>query len=83
MSDLIKSVRLSISNMGGSELKAVANNEGMQEMFKQKQALIAEMNTAKRQAADAATADAAVAAAAAPAQRRRAARRPPSAPTLL
>ena len=56
MSDLIKSVRLSISNIGGSELKAVANNEGMQEMFKQKQALIAEMNTAKRQAADAAAA---------------------------
>ena len=56
MSDLIKSVRLSISNIGGSELKAVADNEGMQEMFKQKQALIAEMNTAKRQAADAAAA---------------------------
>jgi hypothetical protein len=56
MSDLIKSVRLSISNIGGSELKAVADNEGMQEMFKQKQALIAEMNTAKRQAADTAAA---------------------------
>ena len=54
MSDVIKSARLSVSNLGGSELKAVATNEGLQELFKQKQALMAEMNVAKRQAADAA-----------------------------
>lgn len=54
MSDIIKSARLSVSNLGGSELKAVAANEGLQELFKQKQALMAEMNVAKRAAADAA-----------------------------
>ncbi len=54
MSDVIKSARLSVSNLGGSELKAVAANEGLQELFKQKQALMAEMNVAKRNAADAA-----------------------------
>ncbi len=54
MSDVIKSARLSVSNLGGSELKAVATNEGLQELFKQKQALMAEMNVAKRTAADAA-----------------------------
>ena len=52
MSDLIKQTRLSVSNLGNSELKAVASNEGLQELFKQKQALIAEMNQAKRNAAD-------------------------------
>jgi hypothetical protein len=52
MSDTIKNTRLLISNLGGSELKAVASNEGLQELFKQKQALIAEMNRAKRAAAD-------------------------------
>lgn len=54
MCDVIKSARLSVSNLGGSELKAVAANEGLQELFKQKQALMAEMNVAKRAAADAA-----------------------------
>ena len=44
MSDLIKQTRLTISNIGGSELKAVANNENLQKLFKQKQELIAEMN---------------------------------------
>ena len=52
MSDVIKSARLSVSNIGGSELKAVAANEGLQELFKQKQALMAEMNHAKRIAAE-------------------------------
>ena len=52
MSDLIKQTRLTVSNIGGSELKAVANNANLQKLFQQKQALIAEMNQAKRQAAD-------------------------------
>ena len=52
MSDLIKQTRLSISNLGGSELKAVATNESLQELFRQKQELVAEMNQAKRAAAD-------------------------------
>lgn len=52
MSDLIKQTRLTVSNIGGSELKAVANNENLQKLFKQKQELIAEMNQAKRKAAD-------------------------------
>lgn len=54
MSDLINQTRLTISNIGGSELKAVANNANLQKLFQQKQALIAEMNQAKRAAADSA-----------------------------
>jgi hypothetical protein len=52
MSNAIKNTRLMISNLGGSELKAVANSETLQKLFLQKQALIAEMNQAKREAAD-------------------------------
>lgn len=52
MSDLIKNARLHASNLGKSELKAVATNENLQELFKQKQALTAEMNQAKRIAAE-------------------------------
>lgn len=54
MSDLIRIARINVANLGGSEIKAVATNEGMQELFRQKQALIVEMNAAKRQAAEAA-----------------------------
>lgn len=52
MSDLIRSVRINIASIGGSELKAVSSNESLQELFKQKQALMSEMNAAKRKAAD-------------------------------
>lgn len=52
MSDLIRSVRINIANLGGSELKAIATNESMQDLFRQKQALMAEMNAAKRKAAE-------------------------------
>lgn len=52
MSDLIRAVRINIANLGGSELKAVATNEGMQDLFKQKQALMSEMNAAKKRAAE-------------------------------
>ena len=51
MSDLIRSVRINIASIGGSELKAVSSNESLQELFKQKQALMSEMNAAKRKAA--------------------------------
>lgn len=50
MSDLIRQVRLNLSRLGGNELKAVASNEGMQELFSQRQALISEMNAAKKRA---------------------------------
>jgi hypothetical protein len=43
-----------ISSLGGSELKAVADSKVLQKLFDQKQKLIAEMNQAKREAADAA-----------------------------
>ena len=52
MSDAIKQTRLLISSLGGSELKAVADNKNLQKLFAQKQQLIAEMNSAKREAAD-------------------------------
>jgi hypothetical protein len=50
MSDLIRLVRINISKIGGSELKAVATNESLRDLFKQKQALMSEMNLAKRKA---------------------------------
>lgn len=56
MSNLIKNVRVYASNLGRSELNAVAKNEYLQELFAQKQALISEMNAAKRRAADEAAA---------------------------
>lgn len=52
MSELIKSVRLQLAALGGSEVKAVADNEGLKELFEKRQSLIEEMNAAKRQAAD-------------------------------
>lgn len=52
MSDTIKQTRLLISSLGGSELKAVSDNKNLQKLFEQKQKLIAEMNFAKREAAD-------------------------------
>lgn len=52
MSDLIKNARVYASNLGKSELNAVSKNEQLQELFAQKQALVAEMNQAKRAAAD-------------------------------
>jgi hypothetical protein len=54
MSDEIKNTRIMISSLGGSELKAVADSKVLQKLFDQKQKLIAEMNQAKREAADAA-----------------------------
>jgi hypothetical protein len=51
-SDIITRVRSNISKLGGSELKAVANDESLRELFAQKQALIVEMHAAKRAAAD-------------------------------
>lgn len=52
MSDLIKNVRLNLSKHGNSELEIVANDEYLQDLFKQKQDLINEMSAAKRRAAD-------------------------------
>jgi tRNA uridine 5-carbamoylmethylation protein Kti12 len=52
MSDAIKKARLSVSALGISEISAVANDETLQELFAQKQELIAEMNKQKRKAAD-------------------------------
>lgn len=52
MSDLIKQTRLMVSNLGGSELKAVSSNATLQKLFDQKQRLVSEMNQAKRKAAE-------------------------------
>lgn len=52
MSDLIKQTRLMVSNLGGSELKAISSNATLQKLFDQKQRLVSEMNQAKRKAAE-------------------------------
>ena len=48
----VKEIRAVISQLGGSEIKAVATDENLKELFAQKQLLYAEMNTAKRLAAE-------------------------------
>lgn len=52
MSELIKNVRLHLATLGGSEVKAVADNDGLKELFSKRQSLIEEMNAAKRKAVD-------------------------------
>ena len=52
MSDLIKTVRKNISSLGNSEVQLRSNNEGLQELWQQKQQLMAEMNIAKKKAAE-------------------------------
>ena len=51
-SDIIKTVRKNISNLGNSEVQLRSNNEALQELWQQKQQLLAEMNAAKRKAAE-------------------------------
>lgn len=51
-SDLIKIVRKNISSLGNSEVQLRSNNEGLQELWQQKQQLLAEMNSAKKKAAE-------------------------------
>lgn len=48
----VNQIRKVIAQLGGSELKAVATDENLKELFAQKQKLHAEMHAAKRQAAD-------------------------------
>ncbi len=50
MSDLIRQVRMNLNKLGGSELKAMVSNDGFKELFAQRQALISEMNAAKKRA---------------------------------
>ena len=52
--DIIKKVRSNLAKLGNSELKAIASDEGLQELFAQKQALLLEMNAARTAAAHAA-----------------------------
>lgn len=52
MDGFVKNVRLQVSSLGGSEVKAIADNEGLKELFEKRQELIEEMNAAKRKAAD-------------------------------
>ena len=50
--DIIRRVRSNVAKLSGSELKAVANDESLRELFLQKQSLKTEMNAAKKAAAD-------------------------------
>jgi hypothetical protein len=45
-------VRATIAKIGSTEINAISNNEGLREMWDQKQVLLAEMSRAKKQAAD-------------------------------
>lgn len=50
--DVVKSVRRTIANIGGSELQVISNDEYMLELFARKQKVLAEMNAAKKKAAE-------------------------------
>jgi quinol monooxygenase YgiN len=52
MSDLIQNVRTNLAKLGTSEATLRHNNECLQELWEQKQQLMAEMNTAKKAAAE-------------------------------
>jgi hypothetical protein len=54
MSDLVARIRKNIAKMGGSEAKAIATNSGLKSLWADKQALLSEMNRAKKEAAEAA-----------------------------
>ena len=56
MSDLIRNVRANLVKMGSSEVNLRHNNESLQELWAQKQQLMAEMNAAKKAAAEEAAA---------------------------
>lgn len=52
MSDLVARIRRNILIAGGSELKAMANDEGLKSLWDDKQQLLLEMNKAKKIAAE-------------------------------
>lgn len=52
MSELVTRIRRNIVAVGGSELKAVATDEGLKSLWEDKQKLLAEMNKAKKEAAE-------------------------------
>lgn len=52
MNEVIKRIRSSIISGGGSELKAVANDEGLKVLFAEKQRLLSEMSKVKKEAAE-------------------------------
>lgn len=52
MSDLVSRIRKNIAKMGGSEAKAIATNSGLKSLWADKQALLSEMNSAKKAAAE-------------------------------
>ena len=54
MTDLVNRIRANIAALGGSEIRAIANNDSLKVMWNDKQALLAEMNQAKKAAAEAA-----------------------------
>lgn len=52
MSDMVSRIRANIVEMRGSEVKAIATNDSLKALWNDKQALLAEMNRAKKQAAE-------------------------------
>jgi hypothetical protein len=52
MNSIINGIRAGIAKAGGSELKALATDDGLKELWNDKQTLIAEMNKAKKEAAE-------------------------------
>ena len=54
MTDLVNRIRANIAAIGGSEARAIASNSGLSSLWNDKQALLAEMNQAKKAAAEAA-----------------------------
>lgn len=47
MSSMLRNARIGAAQNGTNESRAIKTNEGLEELFNRKQALIAEMNNAK------------------------------------
>jgi flagellar biosynthesis/type III secretory pathway chaperone len=54
MSDVVERVRKHINGLGLSELVLRCENESLQELWEQKQRLLADMNAARKEASEAA-----------------------------
>lgn len=52
MSDIVSKIRANIAEMRGSEVKAIATNDSLRTLWNDKQTLLAEMNKAKKLAAE-------------------------------
>jgi hypothetical protein len=52
MTEILYKARKAVAHSGGSEVLCLVNNEGLQDLWRQRQDILERMNTAKKMAAD-------------------------------